>query len=173
MDEKRDKIIEQIMKELHKSTLSIPVLQGYELVDNTDAIFVAKSKDNSVEQYLEDGKLLDAETFDDRIQKVINETKSAMKNSGLKDTKIIYLGNVNTDLFDFKIYVQDNILGDKQIRQLNAYFVEPESNYFYQISLAAPPMYTKDINYNVVKNIFSRLRLILNNIKYNEEAPIK
>ena len=102
-------------------------------------IFVA-TKDGAIEQFLTDGQLIDDEEFEERVEKVLNGIRREVRNNPL------YAGNGRyidfykfhkTPLFDFKIYVQD-ILIDKEhfVRQMNAYFIEPKSKEFCQLSLA-------------------------------------
>ena len=172
--EDKEILLNEILKDLHKSTLSIPVLNGYKVLENPKgAIMVAESDDHSVEQFLEDGKLAKGETFEKRLKKVLKETQKSMVDSGLENRELEYLGELETDLFTFQLYLQDNIMGEKQVRQINAYFLEPESKYFYEITLAAPPLYVKDMNDQVSENIYSRIKPILTHIKYNENNPIQ
>lgn len=172
--EKKDKLLNEILETLHKSLIAVPVLNGYNVIkEKTDALIVAKSMDNSVEQFLEDGKLEKDETFEQRLKKVIKETEKSMVDSGLQEKELEYLGSFDNDFFHFELYLQDNIKDDIQIRQVNAYFLEPGSKYFYELSLAAPPLYLKDINDHVTKNILSRLEPVLRQVQYNTDSPIK
>ena len=172
--EKKDKLLNEILDTLHKSLIAVPVIKGYKVItEATDALIVAKSMDNSVEQFLEDGKLDKDESFEQRLKKVLKETQKSMVDSGLKEKELEYLGAFDNQFFHFELYIQDNIKDDIQIRQVNAYFLEPGSNYFYELSLAAPPIYTKDINDQVTKNILSRLEPVLKQVQYNTDSPIK
>ena len=173
-EEEKDKLLNNILDDLHKATLAIPVLDGYEIQDDSmGAIFIAKSKDNSVIQYLEDGKLEEGEEFEERLKKVLTETEKAITDTGFRATELKFIENFDTKLFKYKLYLQDNVVGNVLIRQVNAYFIEPESRYFYEIILAAPPVNKEDENDNITNNILSRLKVILNNVKYNEENPLK
>ena len=66
--------------------LSVPVLDDFILVQknltdpNNNIIFVAV-KNNTLEQFLGDGMLEPNESFDDRIEKVINQMKEESKRS--------------------------------------------------------------------------------------------
>ena len=172
INKENEELLERLLQNLHKSTLAIPILKEYQVIpETTNAIFIAKSQDESIQQYLEDGQLEEDETFEQRIDKVLQETQSSMIENGFENKGLEYLGTFRNFPFEFKLYLQDNIKEEKQIRQINAYFIEPESNYFYEVTLAAPPMYAKDVNDNVTKNILGRLRFILGNIKYNESCP--
>ena len=164
----QEQIIKELMNNLHKATLKIPILKGYEIDEKQkQALMVAKAKDHSVEQYLEDGKLNENETVQDRIKKVITEAEQEMQKMGLKESKITFLEEFKSDILQFYLYLQDNITENKQIRQINAYFIEPESKYFYQITLATPPMLKTDINDIVTNNILTKIKFILKNIQYN------
>lgn len=172
-DEEKEILLNDILDNLHKSTLAIPVPDGYKIQeDSMGAIFTAKSDDNSFMQYLEDGQLDDDETFEARLKKVINETEKSIVESGFRNNELKFLKDIDTELFNFKLYLQDNVVGNVLIRQVNAYFIEPESRYFYEICLAAPPIDKSDTNDNITKNILYRLEYVLNNIKYNEERPL-
>ena len=173
-NESKEILLNSILENLHKSTLSIPVLEGYKVSDQkTGAIMVAIDKDHSVEQFLEDGPMNENESFEDRIEKVIKETQTSMIMNGLQNEELKLLGDLKTKLFHFRLYLQDNIQKDVQIRQINAYFIEPESNYFYELSLAAPPLKIYDINDFVTDNLMHLIKPILKNIRYNENNPIK
>ena len=172
--EKKEKLLKEILETLHKSTIAVPVINGYEVIkEQTDALIVAKSMDNSIEQFLEDGKLEEDETFEERLEKVLKETKKSMVDSGLEEKDLVHFGSFDNPFFHFEVYIQDNIKGDIQIRQMNAYFIEPGTRYFYEISLAAPPLNLKDINDQVTKNIYSLLEPILRQVQYNSDSPIK
>ena len=89
--------------------------------------------------------------------------------------------NYDNDNFDFKIFVQDILSGTEEdikfARQLSAFFVEPNGNEFYQISVAAGSYAVnkgykllKDIkNYEedeIIKGLETNLKLIMDNIIY-------
>lgn len=169
-----EKLLDEIIKELHRSTLAIPVLSEYKLIDEDleNALFIAVSPDQSIEQYLEDGQLEDDETFERRLNKVIQETQKSMVSNGLTNKELVYLGTIKNNPFEFKLFLQDNIKDNKYVRQINAYFIEPESRFFYEITLAAPPLDKEHANEFVVKNLYDRMRFITMNVKYNEKCPI-
>ena len=165
-----DILIDEVLEKIHKQTIDVPILNEYEMqTDSKGAIFIAKSKDNSVIQFLEDGKLMDDENFDERLEKVLLETEKAIVDCGLRTTQLKFIENYSSDLFNFKLYLQDNTVGNTLIRQINAYFIDPESKYFYEITLAAPPINRSDENENITKNILDRLKIILKNVKYSEK----
>ena len=165
--------------------LNIPILDGFKLIDhepNRKIIFLAQ-KDNIMEQFLADGMLIDDETVDERIDKIIGEiTKDIGKKPLYKNGVIMkYFKTLNTSDFTFYIYVQDILKGipsdRKLIRQLNAYFVEPVGNEFCQLSLATG-LYSVGERYKLLKDIEDLnkdeltkslevgLDLILKNINY-------
>ena len=170
-ENEKDKLIKDIFDITKKNLLLVPILNNYEVIknDNNDAIiFTAKAKDNSIQQFLCDGVIKEDETLDKRIEKVIKETEEKMKKNGFLNPQMDFLSTFNTKLFKFRLYLQDMIKGDKIIRQVNAYFVEPNNNYFYEICLSAPPMSLKVANEAVMKNLITMLTIILQNIKYND-----
>lgn len=161
---------ELINKNNYNGNFRIPILDGYSLVDNpVKALFVAKAEDNSTEQYIEEGKLRDNESYSERLQNIIQTQESLQESHNFQKSPFLFIKDYETDILKFKIYLQDNVREGQCIRQLNAYFLDPKSNFIYQIVLSAPPLNIKDINDNVLKNIYRRLSTILNNIKYNNQ----
>lgn len=149
----------------------IPILEGYNLIENPPrALFIAKAEDNSTEQYIEEGKLRNNESYTERLDNIIHTTEEMLEYNNFQKTKLLFIKDYETELLKFKIYLQDNIKDNQCIRQLNAYFIDPKSNYIYQIILSAPPLNINDINDNVLKNIYRRLSTILNNIKEIKES---
>lgn len=174
ISKENEKLLNTVLQDLHKSTLAIPVLKEYKVLnEKTGALLVAKSEDNSVEQYLEDGQLEENETFKDRLKKVLKETKQSMKKYGFEEKDLKYIETFKGKLFKYELYLQDNIKNNIIVRQINAYFVEPESRYFYEITLSAPAMPLSMVNENVTDNIYARLKVILTNVKYNDKNPLK
>ena len=171
--------------------LSVPVLDDFVLVQknltdrNNSVIFVA-IKNNTIEQFLGDGALEPKESFDSRIEKVINQMKEQVKDNPLyegNDEYLVYYKNYDNDYFDFRIYVQDVLTGTKDslrfVRQMSAFFVEPQGNEFYQISMAAG-QYVKSNKFKLLKDIKDyekddinkglekALKVIMDNIKYRD-----
>ncbi|MBQ4031440.1 MAG: hypothetical protein II625_06765 [Bacilli bacterium] len=171
--------------------LSVPVLDDFILVQknltdpNNNIIFVAV-KNNTLEQFLGDGMLEPNESFDDRIEKVINQMKEESKRSPLyegNDEFLVYYKNYDNENFDFKIYVQDILTGTKDnlkfIRQMSAFFVEPKGNEFYQICMGAGA-YAKSNKFKLLKDIKEyekdeiniglerNLKLIMDNLTYRD-----
>ena len=164
--------------------LTIPVLDDFVVQQNVKMdskfIFVA-TKNGAVEQFLTDGQLIDDEDFEERVEKVLNGIRREVRNNPLYEGNGRYIDFYKfhkTDLFNFKIYIQD-ILIDKEhfIRQMNAYFVEPKSKEFCQLSLAIG-QYLKseykllreidDLNKDVlIKNLEKAMMIIMDNIVYD------
>lgn len=171
-ENKKEELLQKILNNLHRATLKIPELKGYKKIESdSSTILIAKSDDNAILQFLEDGKLEDNETFDNRIEKVLIETQKAMQDNGFRNQEIILLENMKTDKFDFQIFLQDNIVGNTQIRQINAYFIEPESRYFYEITISAPPLERKYVNQSVLNKLYEQLSFVLHNLDYNDQIP--
>ena len=147
-----EKNIEKIAKKMnsieHVSKLFIPIPDGFEVVKedlkSDNLIFVAQ-KDNIVEQLLTDGELEEDEKFEDRIEKLIQETANSIKDNPLYNDErfMTYYRTYANDIIEFNIYIQDILAGTKEnkilIRQLNAYFLEPMGREVCQLSLASGP----------------------------------
>ena len=81
--------------------------------------------------------------------------------------------------FKFTIYIQDYIINNptpRAIRQINAYFVEPQYNKFYQLSLSTGPIALPSEVYKagiidlesdlITKELVEMMDIIISNIKY-------
>ena len=164
--------------------MKIPVLDGFEVKKdikiNSKHIFVAQ-KDNVLEQFLTDGQLVDAETLDERVEKILNDIRREVRHNPLYANNGRYIDlykEYEKDNFRYKIYVQD-ILIDKEhfARQLNAYFVEPHSGEVCQISISAGQYLRSEYkilreinNYKrdrIIVSLEKALLLILDNIRYD------
>ena len=164
--------------------LSIPVLDGFEVKKdikiNSRHIFVAQ-KGNVLEQFLTDGQLIDNETLDERIEKMLNDIRREVRHNPLYANNGRYLDlykKYEKDRFEYKIYLQD-IMIDKEhfVRQINAYFIEPESREVCQLSLSAGQYLRSE--YKILKEISDyhedpiiaslekALMLIIDNIGYD------
>lgn len=186
--EKAIKVAERLNTLDNISRLGIPILDGFEVLEhdpNNKIIFVAR-KDNIIEQFLTDGMLIDDETIDERIEKIISEITKEICTKPLykKGVAIKFFKLISKNDIDFHIYVQDIIKGTpsnrKLVRQLNAYFVEPVGNEFCQISLGSGlyPVGERykllgdiiDLNNDeLIKSLETGLELIINNIKYKDK----
>lgn len=170
--------------------LNVPVLDEYTVVQqnlnnpNNNVIFVA-IKNNVLEQFLGDGALLEDESFEKHLEDVIDSMKEAVKGNPLYEGNNNYLipyEKYDNDMFDFKIYAQDILMGSKEnlkfVRQLSAFFLEPRNNEFFQISMSAGQYdekeykLLKDIkdfqNDEILKGLEHNLKLVLDNLTYKE-----
>ncbi len=145
---KDDKVLEFVKKlnEVYSDNFNIPILSGFKLVDNPGTLFTAVSPEGYVEQFIIDGKLLEDEDFDKRLEKVIDKTKQSMRDSGLDNPDIHFINykKVKSNGIDFSVYIQDNIINISNkfriIRQFNIYFLDKNSNNFNLLTLASPPI---------------------------------
>ena len=145
---KDDKVLEFVKKlnEVYSDNFNIPILSGFKLVDNPGTLFTAVSPEGYVEQFIIDGKLLEDEDFDKRLEKVIDKTKQSMRDSGLDNPDIHFINykKVKSNGIDFSVYIQDNIINISNkfriIRQFNIYFFFIFSNNFNLLTLASPPI---------------------------------
>lgn len=168
---------------LHAEVLNIPLLNGFNVKENNNPqviLLAMHEKMPMLEQVIGDGSLVQGETFEDRIDKVINVTTDFMTNQGYVDSKknYFYYKDLNNGTFNFKVYVQDMIINNKITRSINAFFVEPRFNDFYQISLSLGhfPYPTKMlkvgmvdlVNDQITKMLIDGMDVILNNFAYKD-----
>lgn len=168
---------------LHAEKLNIPVYNNFKLIYNNDPRIIISAKGNGFfEQLLSDGPLKQDETFEDKINLVIKNTKEYMKSNCCDqvENSFRYLKDYSNGVFNFKIYMQDLIINNgnikKVIRTLNAFFVEKEFNDFYQFSLSMGPFEfpTEQLILNKIdlendlntKNLNNMMNQILENLKY-------
>lgn len=179
-----DKMTRMMNYRQHAEQLSIPILEGFQMqeTDNLPTVLFAQNN-NYIEQIVSDGHL-EGDSFDDRINSVIEKTKNLMKVNGCENTdnSFYYYKDYSNGVFNFKLYMCDIIRskGNEKIilKQLNAFFVEPNMNDFYQISIMGGPFNypsneTKigviDLeNDNVVKIIDSYMNAVMNQLKYKK-----
>ena len=170
-DKEKDVLFNKLLKDIPKKTLKVPIPNGYNIINtgnnNKFIIMIAKKEDGTLMQYLIDEKLNENENFENHIEKVLRETKQAMN----ENSSIDFLEDFNSDLFQFKLYLQDIVKDELLIRQINAYFIEPESNYFYQISLTTPPFKKETVTQEITNILKDSIKPILSNIKYNADVP--
>lgn len=128
---------------LHAQELKFELPEGYaeKSQTNPQVVRFAQSNVGLLFQVAIDGAMLLGETFEERIKKVIDKTVDYMKKSNCShpEKNYFYLKDYTNGTFNFKIYVQDVVIGGKVIRMLNAFFLEPRHNEFYQISFSAGP----------------------------------
>ena len=179
-------IADKANKIINNDALIIPILNNFEIVDQKEDAnnnyFVAKYK-NTLEQFIVDGVLKEAETYDEHIKKVNESIKDNVIDNELYENKnfLIYYKAHQTPDFQFKLYLQDILVGTKEnlnfIRQLTAYFMNDKTNEFCQLSLATGPFPVnerfklldniKDLDNDEVISILEKsLNVIMNNIHY-------
>ena len=166
----------------HSDQLFIPMLDGLvqQNIDDPNNILVAVGN-GFIEQLVLDGPMED-DTFVDRVNLVIENTKIFMNENACKnvDNSILFYKNYNNGVFEFKIYIQDLIIPvDDEIkvfRNFLAFFVEPEMNDFYQLSIGSGPFIypTEQLKLGVIDlkedqitiALNDLLNILLDNIKY-------
>ncbi len=187
MAKKDDIVFEAVVKSnslANVMDLTIPVLDGFVVQQNiklnSKHIFVA-TKDGAIEQFLTDGTLADGEDFEERVEKVLNGVRREVRNNPLYAGNGRYLDFYKfhkNNLFNFKLYVQDIIIDKTHfVRQMNAYFIEPKSNEFCQLSLSIGQYlrsefkllremddYKQDV---LIKSLEEAMVLIMDNIVYD------
>lgn len=174
-----EKNIEGFLNELNEryyiQNILVPILDGFTLIPNNSlGIFAAISKDKYMEQFLCDGILQDNENFEDHLNKVIVDVKSSMRDAGFEDVdnNVKFLKTFNNGLFEFKIYTQDLVKGEKILRQYNAYFLDPESKAFYQISLTTCPYSINDkfiVETSITSNMDKTMKDLMKKVRYRKK----
>ncbi len=179
--------IAQLVEEAENDTLKdlfIPILDGFNKTPDTDDKHMVAVRGNTIEQFYNDGALKEGESLDEKIIKVQNETVESLPSKELyHDDAFKFFEKYDTDIFEFYVYAQDILIGTKEdlsfIRQMNAYFISPVTNEFCQVSLAAgrykvsdEHKLVKDIEKleedEITKGLIDGLRLIMDNIRYNQ-----
>ena len=172
----------------HLESILVPILDGFteeqqNLTDPNHRIVFTAIKNNTMELLAADGVLEGNETFGEHINKLVRQINEEVKENELyeDDRKYLVYYKDYSSLFDFKIYIQDILTGSKEnlmfIRQMSAYFVEPQTKEFYQISMSAGSYAVnkgykllRDIeNYEedeIIKSLEKDLTLIMDNIIY-------
>ena len=139
MDQLVIEIADQLNENVILNNVKVPVLVGYEEIPNHGTILTAISPSNSMEQFLCDGIIQD--TFEEHVERVIRDIHETMEAMQLEtgEDLVYFLKDYKTKDFTYKIYVQDMIGNGLIIRQFDAFFVDPKTNAFYQISLSGAP----------------------------------
>ena len=181
--EKAIQIAKDLNKKLEASIMNVPVLEGFNPINNNaseNIVFAAMTEDHYIEQLISGDYLNEGDTLESKIEDTIKETKEYMNNSNLESpsNNFIFLKELE-GTFKFKIYVQDYIMKTKTpsaIRQLNAYFIEPRYNKFYQLSLSTGPIAIPSTifepgiinleNDKITRELIEMMDIILSNIKY-------
>lgn len=170
---------------LHAEQLFVPLLKEFEVLkpNNPKTLLVAKHN-AFFEQFVTDGALGN-DTFEQRLELVIENVKKYMKQQGMQDPdkNYFYFKDLDNGTFKFKVYVQDMVFKqgeeEKFIRQLNAFFHEPKFNDFYQVSLSVGPfLMPSEIvkigevdleNDRLTASLNNMFNVILENLKYRGE----
>ncbi len=148
MDEFIIKLTDDMNKKSFLENVKVPILDGYHLVPNKGTLFTAISDNKAIEQFLCDGLLLEEETFEEHLDKVIESIKNTMVNYQFQavENNISFLKDYPTKDFLFKVYQQDNIINEKICRQFNMFFMDKKTNAFYQLAYSTPPYSIKDMD---------------------------
>lgn len=186
MDRKEQaiKLAKNLNNKLEASIMNVPVLEGFNIMKNTTSeniVFAAISENHYIEQLIADAHLKEDETLDSKVEESIKTTEEYMAKAKLSQStkNFIFLKEYN-GTFKFKIYIQDYIINNptpRAIRQINAYFVEPQYNKFYQLSLSTAPITIPSETYKpgkidlesdlITKDLVEMMDVIISNIKYN------
>lgn len=168
----------------HSNNLLIPILKGLEIreIDEAQVILFA-DYGHITEQLITDG-YVEKDEISDRLKKIIEESKSFMKDIGCINVEDSFLfhKDYENDYFKFKVYVQDIIYEEENkksiIRQMNAYFYEPVGSDYYQFSLSTGPFDLEHTNIIVgvidlehdieTKKLDERMNSLLDNLKYKD-----
>lgn len=170
---------------LHAEQLFVPLLKDFEVMKPGNPKTLLMAKHNAFfEQLVTDG-YLGNDTFEERIELIIENVKKYMKHQNMQDPdkNYFYYKDFDNGTFKFKIYVQDMIFKqgeeEKFIRQFNAFFHEPKFNDFYQLSLSVGPFMMPcqiikigevDLeNDKLTANTLNMLNVILENLKYRNK----
>ena len=182
-----DKVIQiaQLVEEAENENpcdLFIPILDGFKETPDTNKNHLVAINGNMLEQFFTDRILGDGETFEGRIDEIQNETIESLPNKDLYEGESFkFLEDFETELFKFKVYAQDILVGTREnlffVRQLNAYFMNPVNKELNQVSLAAgryevtdDHKLLKDIDDlqedKIIKPLKESLEIIMNNIGF-------
>ena len=162
--------INEFVKELNQNeflkNIKVPILDGFTIIDNPNTLFTAVNEDNFIEQFLTDGII--EEDFETHIKRVIEDTKKTMKEANLEniENSIVFLKNYKNKHFDFKVYTQDNIFNNHIMRQFNIYFIDQDTNAFFQVSLSSSPYKIEKKEY-VTEDLTSNMIMTVNNLMDN------
>jgi len=172
----------------HAENIMIPVLKDFKVQDspNPQSILVARSTDNAfIEQFIADGPMQDGETFQDRINLVIERLNLYIENDPhhCEESGYFYYKDFENNDFQYKIYIHDFVIkrddGQKLItRMASGFFLEPRFNDFYQISLAVGPfnfpteilkLGEVDLEHDGITNaLITMFEVILEKLKYRD-----
>jgi len=163
MNNKINTFVNELNKTEFLKNIKVPILDGFTVIDNPNTVFTAVNEDNYIEQFLTDGVI--KEEFETHIKNVIEDTKNTMREAELEDVdkSINYVKDYKNNYFDFKVYTQDNILNNNLIRQFNIYFMDSDTNAFFQVSLSSAPFVIEKKDY-VQEDLTSSMLMTINNL---------
>lgn len=165
---------------LHAESLNVPLLNDFNPIDpqNAQTVLYAMHEKGFVQQLVSDGPLMPGETFEQRVDLVVSNTLAFMKqnNYASAGNGYFFVKDYSNGTFNFKIYAQDIVFGNKVVRMLNAFFHEPRFNDFYQASVSVAPLpYPTQVlkvgefdlqNDVITRLIYNMLETVLENITY-------
>lgn len=153
----------------------VPILDGFKLIPSDNSIlFVAMSDNKYMQQYLCEGVISNEESFDMHIMKVIEKAKDAMKKENFEnvDNCFTFYKDYNNGIFNFKVYLQDYIRDGKVLRQYNVYFLDSNSNAFFNVSLTTCPYGISDmesISDDITNSLDVSMTNLMDKIKYRKK----
>ena len=111
----------------------IPTQMTISYPNDAQTIFIGQTGP-IVEQLVADGPI-NNQTIEQRIEIVISTTNNFLQMQNISSVFKFY-EDYKTNLFDFKVYVQDMDMGPRLSRSFNVYFIEPTFRDFYQFSVS-------------------------------------
>lgn len=171
MDEMIMNMTKKMNENQYLSNVHVPILDDFKIIPNEGTLFTAVSGVNYIEQFLTDGILKEGDNFEKHVKNVMRDIEKTMMEAGLEDVEnnIHYLKDYKTKDFHFKVYVQDNIGKGKIIRQFNIFFLDPDYNSFYQLSLATSPYPVEEMDYvreALTVNVITTINNLMDNITH-------
>lgn len=115
-----------------KLDIKVPNQMAISYPNDAQTIFIGQAGP-IVEQLVADGPI-NNQTIEQRIEIVISTTNNFLQMQNISSDFKFY-EDYKTNLFDFKVYVQDMDMGTRLSRGFNAYFIEPTFKDFYQFSV--------------------------------------
>ena len=170
---------------LHAEQFSIPMLQNFKIEETQDPQIVFNATDGMfIQQLVSDGTMRMNETLEQRIDLVVKNTINFMKKYSKlnNDNSLFYYKDYSNGIFNYKVYVQDFIIEvdnvKKIIRQMNAYFIEPNFRDFYQLTISSPALQMPTeilrlgvvdlINDQITRSIDNILNQVMSNMSYKK-----
>lgn len=170
---------------LHAEQFSIPMLQNFKIEETQDPQIVFNATDGMfIQQLVSDGTMRTNETLEQRIDLVVKNTINFMKKYSQlnNDNSLFYYKDYSNGIFNYKVYVQDFIIEvdnvKKIIRQMNAYFIEPNFRDFYQLTISSPALQMPTeilklgvvdlINDQITRSIDNILNQVMSNMSYKK-----